>query len=236
MILERDHLAKINPTFSVSYKRVRNVLKTSNFKYLYFHTHAHSSVGSLLFSTTSRKHTGGGGISHYCQPFPRPANAAGGKLACRETGSALQLHFVRGRWCGLDRSSFWILGPGVVGADMGSKIFIALPLVVLHHFVDRIAGGWALGIEEPCACGTTPASESLFIEPNQFAAHDLPRTRRELAKFRLRRDFLNVHQGRLECPGAGDYLPKGADVCWVSNVLQRFYRRPRSSSDWRMTA
>jgi hypothetical protein len=45
--------------FSISYKRVRKPLKTSDFKYLYLHTHTHSFVGSLFFSTTSQKHTGG---------------------------------------------------------------------------------------------------------------------------------------------------------------------------------
>ena len=51
--------APTTPSFSNSYKRVRNSLKTSTFKSLYFHTHAHSFVGSPVFSTTSQKHTGG---------------------------------------------------------------------------------------------------------------------------------------------------------------------------------
>ncbi len=45
--------------FSILYKRVRKSLKTSTFKSLYFHTHAHSFAGSPVFSTTSQKHTGG---------------------------------------------------------------------------------------------------------------------------------------------------------------------------------
>jgi hypothetical protein len=45
--------------FSISYKRVRNILKTKTFKSLYLHTHAHSFFGSPAFSTTSQEHTGG---------------------------------------------------------------------------------------------------------------------------------------------------------------------------------
>ncbi len=57
------HLAitvrQITPSFSIPYKRVRNLLKISNFKYLCLHTHAHSFPASPAFSITSQKHTGG---------------------------------------------------------------------------------------------------------------------------------------------------------------------------------
>ncbi len=53
----RAHLRKTVPpnhVFSDSCKRVRNVLKINDFKYLYLHTHAHSFAGSLSFSITSQ--------------------------------------------------------------------------------------------------------------------------------------------------------------------------------------
>lgn len=65
--------------FSNAYKRARisgcgfylepaKILKTSDFKYLYLHTHTHSSSASRLFSTTSRKHTGGMGTLPLLKP------------------------------------------------------------------------------------------------------------------------------------------------------------------------
>ncbi len=50
---------ELKPLFSISYKRVRNSFKIGDFKSLYLHTLAHSFVGSLAFSTTSQKRTGG---------------------------------------------------------------------------------------------------------------------------------------------------------------------------------
>ncbi len=49
----------LNHLLSIACKRVRKILKTSTFKSLYFHTHAHSSAASPVFSITSQKHTGG---------------------------------------------------------------------------------------------------------------------------------------------------------------------------------
>jgi hypothetical protein len=56
---------------------------------------------------------------------------------------------------------------------MGCKIFIAPPLVVLLHFIERFAAGCSRRIEHPCAFGATPALKTLFFDPYQVALHDL---------------------------------------------------------------
>ena len=52
---------------------------------------------------------------------------------------------------------FCLLGSRILSANMGGKFFIALPLVVFHHFLERIAGEWPRRIEHPCAFGATAA-------------------------------------------------------------------------------
>jgi hypothetical protein len=56
---------------------------------------------------------------------------------------------------------------------MGCKIFTAPPLVVLFHFIERIADGCSRRIEHPSAFGATPALKTLIFDPNQFALHGL---------------------------------------------------------------
>ena len=66
----------LNHLLSIACKRVRISLKTSDFKSLYLHTHAHSFPGSPVFSITSQKLTRGGGISHYRKPSAAPQRRA----------------------------------------------------------------------------------------------------------------------------------------------------------------
>src|SRR4029077_20912617 len=75
-----------------------------------------------------------------------------------------------------------VLGPRVLSANMGCKIFIAPPLIVLLHFIERFAHRCSYGIEFPCTFGATPAQKTLSLDPYQFALHvflstalDLPR-------------------------------------------------------------
>ena len=63
---------------------------------------------------------------------------------------------------------------------MGCKVLVALPLVVLLHFIERSAGRRSRRIEHPCAFGATPAPKTLFVDPYQSAAHGLPNTPRDL--------------------------------------------------------
>jgi hypothetical protein len=74
-------------------------------------------------------------------------------------------------------------GSGVFSANMGCKISIPPLLVVLLHFIERLTGGCARRIEHPCAFGTTPAEETLFFDPYQFAAHELLSTLCDLPRF-----------------------------------------------------
>ncbi len=50
--------APATSVFSASYKRVRNILKTSTFKSLYFHTHVHSFLVSPLFASLTQNNGG----------------------------------------------------------------------------------------------------------------------------------------------------------------------------------
>lgn len=73
----------------------------------------------------------------------------------------------------LDDLSFYVLGPRVFGANMGCKIFIALILVLLHHFIERFPGGRSRRIKHPNAFGATPPLRTLSFGPYQFAPHGL---------------------------------------------------------------
>jgi hypothetical protein len=59
----------------------------------------------------------------------------------------------------------FVLGPGMFNANVGGKLFIALPYIVLLHFIERIAGGRSRRIEHPRAFGATPSPERLFGDP-----------------------------------------------------------------------
>ena len=67
-------------------------------------------------------------------------------------------------------------------ANMGCKIFIAPPLVVLLHFIERFAGGCSRRIEHPSAFGATPALKTLIFDPYQFALHGLLSTSFDLLR------------------------------------------------------
>jgi len=71
---------------------------------------------------------------------------------------------------------------------MGCKIFVAAPLVVLLHFIERFAGGRSRRLEQPSAFRATPALKMQFLDPYQFALHGLLRTPFDL----LRQSSSNV--------------------------------------------
>jgi hypothetical protein len=60
---------------------------------------------------------------------------------------------------------------GVIGADMGCKLFVALQLEVAHHFIERCAGGCTRRFEPPATCGTTKTPKTLLLNPHQLPAH-----------------------------------------------------------------
>jgi hypothetical protein len=57
----------------------------------------------------------------------------------------------------------------MLGANMGSKLVVALQLEVLHHFIKGIARGRAGGLEDPGACGATETSKTTFLDPYELA-------------------------------------------------------------------
>ena len=59
----------------------------------------------------------------------------------------------------------------VLGAQMRSKLAIALPLVVLLHFSDRSAGGQTRRVILPCTCRTGPRPNALFFNPYRLPMH-----------------------------------------------------------------
>jgi hypothetical protein len=142
---------------------------------------------------------------------------------------------------------------------MCCKLLIAPPLVVPFHFVERITGGRSRSIEHPCTLGATPSPKTLFFDPDQFAAHDLPGLlangcgkgpceRRVTLVFERNCDqrsrFIrcsrrgsaqvitssNTPQNRTEYTRAEDYRWQRAGVCGVSNAGRDCYLNPRSSS------
>src|ERR1700674_1573987 len=76
--------------------------------------------------------------------------------------------------------------------NMGCKIFSALLLVVLLHFLERFAGGCSRRIKRPCAFGATPAPKTLFFDPYQFAAHGLLSTPRDWCGYALVKDGRSI--------------------------------------------
>jgi hypothetical protein len=69
----------------------------------------------------------------------------------------------------LNYSAFSALGSGVLGANMGGKIIVALRLEVPQHFIKRFAGWRIRSVEHPGAFGATPTMETAFVDPNELA-------------------------------------------------------------------
>jgi hypothetical protein len=60
---------------------------------------------------------------------------------------------------------------GVIGANMGCKLFVALQLEVAHHFIERCAGGPTGRFEAPATLGATKTPKTLLLNPHQLPAH-----------------------------------------------------------------
>jgi len=65
------------------------------------------------------------------------------------------------------------LALGVISANMGYKLLVALQLEDAHHFIERCASGPTSGCEPPPTFGTTKTPETLLVNPHQLPAHDL---------------------------------------------------------------
>jgi hypothetical protein len=55
---------------------------------------------------------------------------------------------------------------------MGGKLLVALQLEVVHHFIERRAGGPIGGFEPPATFGTSKTLKTLLFNPYQLPAHD----------------------------------------------------------------
>ena len=61
---------------------------------------------------------------------------------------------------------------GVIGANMGCKLFVALRLDIAHHFSERRAGRRARGFEPPATFGATKTPKTRLLNPHQLPAHE----------------------------------------------------------------
>jgi len=66
-------------------------------------------------------------------------------------------------------SAFSALGSSVLGADMGSKLVVALLLEVPQHFAERFADWRIRSVEHPSAFGATPTVKAAFVDPYELA-------------------------------------------------------------------
>jgi hypothetical protein len=67
-----------------------------------------------------------------------------------------------------------LLALGVISANMGGKLFVALQLEVVHHFIERHAGWPAGGFEPPATFGTTQNPENAVVQPTPVSVSWLP--------------------------------------------------------------
>jgi len=70
----------------------------------------------------------------------------------------------------LNCSAFRPLGSGVLGANMGGELVVALLLKVLDHFTKRFASGRIRRVEHPSAFGATPTIKGAFFDPFELAS------------------------------------------------------------------
>jgi hypothetical protein len=55
---------------------------------------------------------------------------------------------------------------------MQCKLLVALQLEVVHHFIERCAGGRTSRVEPPATFRATKTAKTLLFNPHQFPAHD----------------------------------------------------------------
>jgi hypothetical protein len=109
------------------------------------------------------------------------------------------------QWSSLDYLAFLVFRSRVFSANMGCKIFIALLLVVLLHFIERSADGWSRRIEHPCAFRATPPPKTPFFEPYQFAAHGLSSTPLDLVRLYSCERRCSIDFGERDCELKGRF-------------------------------
>ena len=75
-------------------------------------------------------------------------------------------------WCHAAQVKRRVLGLfGVIGANMGCKLFVALRLELAHHFIEGVAGRRSRSFEPPVTFGTPKTPKTLPLNPHQLPAH-----------------------------------------------------------------
>jgi hypothetical protein len=59
----------------------------------------------------------------------------------------------------------------VIGANMGGKLFVALQLEVLHHFIERFTRGRSRRLKPPGAFRASKTVKAPFFDPYKLAGH-----------------------------------------------------------------
>ena len=67
-------------------------------------------------------------------------------------------------------SAFGALGSGVLGANMGGKVVVALLLEVSQHFVKRLTSWRIRSVEHPSAFRATPTMKAASFDPYELAS------------------------------------------------------------------
>ena len=65
------------------------------------------------------------------------------------------------------------LASWMIGANVQCKLFVALQLEVVHHFIERWADGRSSGDETPVTFRATKTPKPLLLNPDQLPAHGL---------------------------------------------------------------
>jgi hypothetical protein len=63
------------------------------------------------------------------------------------------------------------LGSWMIGANMQCKLFVALQLEVVHHFIERCAGGSTRRFKPPATVGAAKTPKTQLFNPHQLPAH-----------------------------------------------------------------
>jgi hypothetical protein len=121
-------------------------------------------------------------IERFRNKIQKHAGAAASALGGAEVGQAAE---TRGRiamvaenerlciwfrWFGLNYSEFVLLAMGVIGTNMGCKLFV-IQLEVAHHLIERCAGRGVSRFEPPATFGATKTPKTRLLNPYQLPSH-----------------------------------------------------------------
>ena len=97
-------------------------------------------------------------IERFRNKIQKDAGVAASALGGAEVGQATYSEFAR-------------LATGVIGANVGCKLLVALQFEIAHHFVERCTGRWTRRVELPSTFRATKTPKPLLLNPYQLPAH-----------------------------------------------------------------